>query len=73
MVGDFNTPGFDWKRGLPLPNSYYCSIFKGDAIYTSTCLLNLSQCFDTVGSTNLLDLIFSHLSNFVLLLSVPDL
>jgi hypothetical protein len=63
MVGDFNAPGFDWKSGLSLPNSYYYSKLKGDAIYTSTCLLNLNQCTDNVGSSNLLDLIFSNLSD----------
>jgi hypothetical protein len=27
IVGDFNTPGFDWKFGLTLPNShYYCDV-----------------------------------------------
>jgi hypothetical protein len=63
MVGDFNAPGFDWKNGLSLPNSHYYSKLKGDAIYTSTCLLNLIQCIDTVGSSNLLDLICSNLSD----------
>jgi hypothetical protein len=43
MVGDLNTPGFDWERALSLQNSHYYSKLKGDAIYTSTCLLNLSQ------------------------------
>jgi hypothetical protein len=23
MAGNFNAPGFDWKRGLPLPNSHH--------------------------------------------------
>jgi hypothetical protein len=64
MVGDFNVPGFDWKSGLSLPNSHYYSELKGDAIYTSTCLLNLNQCIETAGSSNLLDLIFSNLSGF---------
>ncbi|PNF33582.1 hypothetical protein B7P43_G14684 [Cryptotermes secundus] len=63
MVGDFNAPGFDWKSGLALPNSHYYSKLKGDAIYTSTCLLNLNQCIDNVRSSNLLDLIFSNLSD----------
>jgi hypothetical protein len=63
MVGDFNTLGFYRKRGLSLPNSHYYSKLKGDAIYTSTCLLNLNQCIDNVGSPNLLDLIFSNLSD----------
>jgi hypothetical protein len=59
MIGDFNAPGFDWKSVLSLPNSHYYSKLKGDAIYTSMCLLNLNQCIDIVGSSNLLDLIFS--------------
>jgi hypothetical protein len=63
MVVDFNAPGFDWKSGLSLPNSHYYSKLKGDAINTSTCLLNLNQCIDTVGSSNLLDFIFSNLSD----------
>jgi hypothetical protein len=25
MIGDFNTPGFDWESGLSLPNSHYYS------------------------------------------------
>jgi hypothetical protein len=63
MVGDFNTPGFDWTHGLSLPNSHYYSKLREDAIYTSTCLLNLNQCIDTVGSSNPLDLISSKLSD----------
>jgi hypothetical protein len=63
MVGDFNAPGFDWKIGLSLPNSHHYSKLNGDAIYTSTCLLNLNQGIDTVGSSNLLDLIFSNISD----------
>jgi hypothetical protein len=63
MVGDFNVPGFDWKSGMFLRNSHYYSKLKGDAIYTSTCLPNLNQRIDTVGSSNLLDLIFSNLSD----------
>jgi hypothetical protein len=63
MVGDFNAPGFNWKSGLSLPNSHYYSKLKGDAIYTSTCLLNLNQRIDIVGSSNLFDLIFSNLSD----------
>jgi hypothetical protein len=61
-VGDFNTPGFDWKCGLSLPNSHYYSKLKGGAIYTSTCLRNFNQCIDNAGSSNLLDFIFSTLS-----------
>jgi hypothetical protein len=53
----FQRSWFDWKSGLSLPNSHYYSELKGDAIYTSTCLLNLNQCIETAGSSNLLDLI----------------
>jgi hypothetical protein len=63
MVGDINAPGFDWKSDLSLPNSYYCPKLKGDAIYISTCLRNLNQCIDTVGSSNRLDLICANLSD----------
>jgi hypothetical protein len=73
MVGDFNAPGFDWKSGLSLPNSHYYSKLKGDAIYTSTCLLNLNQCIDTVGSSSLLDLIFSSLSDLGIIPVDPGL
>jgi hypothetical protein len=73
MVGDFNTPGFDWKCGLSLSNSHYYSKLKGDAIYTSTCLLNLNQCIDNAGSSNLLDLIFSNLSDLCITPVAPGL
>ncbi|PNF20051.1 hypothetical protein B7P43_G05268 [Cryptotermes secundus] len=63
MVGDFSDPGFYWKTGLALPSSHYYSKLKRDAIYTSTCLLNLNQCIDNDSSSNLLDLIFSNLSD----------
>jgi hypothetical protein len=63
MVGDFSTPGFDWNRGLSDPDSHYYSKLRGDAIYTSTCLLSLHQCIDTVGSSNMLDLVFSNLGD----------
>jgi hypothetical protein len=73
MVGDFDAPGFDWKSGLSLPNSHYYSKLKGEAIYTSTCLLNLRQCIDTVGSSNLLDLFFYKLSDLRIALVDPGL
>jgi hypothetical protein len=63
IVGDFNSPGFDWKCGLPQPNCHSYSKLKGDAIFTSTYILNLTQCLDTDGRSNLLDLIFSNLSD----------
>lgn len=63
MVGDFNAPDFDWKSGLSLLNSSYYSKLKGDSIYISKCFPNLNECTDTIGSTNLLELIFSNLSH----------
>jgi hypothetical protein len=65
MVGDFNTPGFDWKRRMFLPNSHCYSKLKEVAVYTSTCLLNSSQCTDIVGSSNLLDLNFFQPKRFI--------
>jgi hypothetical protein len=43
MMGDFNTPGFDWYRGLSVPDCHYYSKLRGHAIYTSTCLLILPR------------------------------
>jgi hypothetical protein len=63
MAGDFNIPGFDWKRSLSVPNSHFYSKLKGDGIYTSARLLNLIQSTGTVGNSNLLDLVFSKLSD----------
>jgi hypothetical protein len=40
---------------------------EGDVIFTSTCLLNLNQCTDNVGSSNLLDLIFSNLNDLCII------
>jgi hypothetical protein len=73
IVGDFNAPGFDWKRGLSLPNSHYYCKLKGEAIYTSTCLLNLNQCTDTDHSRNLLDLIFTNLRDLYIIPVDPGL
>jgi hypothetical protein len=70
IVGDFNAPGCYWKRRLSLPNSHYYCKLKGEAIYTSACLLNQNQCIVTDHTRNLLDLIFSNLSD---LLSALDL
>jgi hypothetical protein len=60
LMGDFNTPRFDWKRGLSQPNFRYYSKLKRDAIYTSTCLLDLRQRIDAVGISSLLDLAFTN-------------
>jgi hypothetical protein len=57
LTGDFNTPGFDWKCGLPQQNCHYSKL-KGDAICTSTCLLGLTQSLEANHSNNLLDLVF---------------
>jgi hypothetical protein len=42
LMGDFNTPGFDWECGLPVPNYHYYPKLRGDAIYTFMCLLGHS-------------------------------
>jgi hypothetical protein len=62
LMGDFNSPRFDWKRGLSQANCHYYSKLKGDAIYTSTCLLDLRQRTDVVGGSSLLDLAFTNFS-----------
>jgi hypothetical protein len=67
-VGNFNACGFDWKIGLLVPNSHYYSKLKGDAIYTSTCFLNLNQC-----SRNLFHLIFSNISDISITPVYPGL
>jgi hypothetical protein len=36
MVGDFNTPGFDWNHGLSVPDCHDYTKLRDDAIYTST-------------------------------------
>jgi hypothetical protein len=64
MVGDFNTPGFDWNHGLCAPDCHYYTKLRGDSIYTSTCLLNQQQCIDAVGSKNLLDLVFANFKDY---------
>jgi hypothetical protein len=61
-MGDFNTPRFDWKRGVSQANCHYYSKLKGDAIYTSTCRLDLRQRIDAAGSSSLLDLAFTNFS-----------
>lgn len=56
LTGNFNVPGFDWERGVPLTNCHFYSKLEGDAIYTSTCVLGCIQHPDKV-FTN-----FNHLS-----------
>jgi hypothetical protein len=59
LLGGFNAPGFNWKSGTPLLKCHHYSKLKGDAIYTSTCLLGLRQCVEAVDSLNMLDLVFA--------------
>jgi hypothetical protein len=57
---NFNIPRFDWKRGISQANCHYYSKLKGNAIYTSTCLLDLRKRIDAVGNGSLLDLAFTN-------------
>jgi hypothetical protein len=68
LLGDFNAPGFIWESGTSLLKCHYYSKLKGDAIYTSTCLLGLRQCVEAVDILNILDLAFA---NFTDLKSTP--
>jgi hypothetical protein len=63
LLGDFNVPGFNWECGTSLPSSDHYSKLKGDAIYTSACLLGLRQLVVAADSLNLLDLVFGNLSD----------
>jgi hypothetical protein len=63
LLGDFNAPGFNWEIGAPLPKCHYYSKLKGDAIYTSTCLLGLRQGVEAVDSINMLDLVFANFTD----------
>jgi hypothetical protein len=65
-LGDFDAPGFNWETGAPLPKCHYYSKLKGDAMYTSTCLLGLRQCVEAVDSINLLDLVFANFTDLKL-------
>jgi hypothetical protein len=62
-MGDFNTPGSDWKCGLPQQNCHYYSKLKGEAIHTSTYLLVLTQSIETNHNNNPLDLVFVNFDN----------
>jgi hypothetical protein len=64
VVRDFSVPGFGWKLGLSSSSSYYYIKLKGEAIHTSTCLLGLSQHNYSSNNGNLLDLIFSNVTDF---------
>ena len=62
-LGDFIIPLFNWKLGLSAAVSQYCSKLKGEAIFTSMCLLGLSQHNYSHNSGNLLDLVFYNFTN----------
>jgi hypothetical protein len=57
LIGDFSAPNFDWERGLPLSNYSFYSKLNSDAVYTTTCLLDLTRCLAT---DNSLELVFSN-------------
>jgi hypothetical protein len=63
LLGDFNAPGFNWESWTPLPKCHYYSKLKGNAIYTSTCLLDLRQCVEAIDTPNMLDLIFANFTD----------
>jgi hypothetical protein len=43
MVGNFNTPGFDWKYGMSLPNSHYYSKLREMRFTPPRVFLTLSR------------------------------
>jgi hypothetical protein len=68
LLADLNAPGFNWVHGSSLSNCHYYSKLKGDAIYTSACLLGLRQLIESADRRNLLDLVFA---NFPDLMPIP--
>jgi hypothetical protein len=62
-MGNFNTPGFDCKCGMSLPNYHCYSKLKGEAIYTATCLLGLTQNIETNHNNKFLGLVFVNVDN----------
>jgi hypothetical protein len=63
MLGDFNTPNFDWLNGTSLSNSYYYNKIKGNSLYTTSCFLGLNQHNSYVPNSALLDLVFTNISD----------
>jgi hypothetical protein len=63
LLRDFNAPGFNWRCGTSLPSSHHYSKLKGNAMYTSACLLGLGQLIEAADSPNLLDLVFANFSD----------
>ena len=64
VIGDFSAPNFDWLRGLLLSNHHFYLTLKGGAIYTSTCLLALTQFVSTDDALDPVFRNFSHVSTF---------
>jgi hypothetical protein len=63
ILGDFNTPNYDWINGAHLSNSYYYNKIIEDLIHTATCLLGLDQYNNCVANGALLDLVFSNIDD----------
>jgi hypothetical protein len=70
LSGDFNVPRLDWESGLLCENCQFYSKLRGEAIYTSTCFLGLGQCVDADCRSNMLDLVFSNITDLHI---TPDL
>jgi hypothetical protein len=60
LMGDFKVPLFDYKLGLSSAISHYYNKLNGEAIFSSRCLLGLSQHNYPRNSGNLLNLEFSN-------------
>jgi hypothetical protein len=68
LLWDFSASGFNCGSGIPLPKFLYYPKLKGDAMYTSTCLLGLRQFIEPFDSLKLLDLVSANCAD---LKSVP--
>jgi hypothetical protein len=64
LIGDFNVPNFDRERSLSLPNCYFYSKLKDEAIYISTSLLGLTQFLLTESSLVLVFTNFDRVGTF---------
>jgi hypothetical protein len=63
LLMDLSIPCSDWNYGLPSINCHYYAKLKGEVIYSSICLLRLSQYNYSNSGVGSLDLVF--FSNFV--------
>jgi hypothetical protein len=59
LLGDFNTPSFNWECRLPLPKCCYYSTLNRDALYTSTCFLDVALIIDFAHCYSLLHHVFT--------------